>query len=147
MFEVGHRSASAVLGFGLSFVVLAGHALAGSANRDDGKWHVGMTAVFSGFLCKGPVDAARGLVAALDFTGDSTLAESQKIEESLHCFFSDGPVKFLGRIENSKVFVDPAKGRFFFVAFDIGGGVTAYSWIGEGYVADQPAEVRGTSTA
>ncbi len=104
-----------------------------------------MTAVFSGFLCKGPVDAVHGLVAALDLSAESTLQESQKLEEPLHCFFSNGPVEFLGRVANSRVFVDPEKGRFLFVALNIGGGVTAYSWIGEAYVSDRPNEVRGST--
>ena len=114
--------------------MLTGQAFA----EDDGKWHVGMEAVFTGFLCKEPIDAVHGLVAALDLTSASSLKESQKIEEAVHCFFSDGPVRFAGRILNSKVFVDPKKGRFLFVAFDIGGGITAYSWVGEAFVSDEP---------
>jgi hypothetical protein len=131
------------LALGLSLACLAAQAVAGDANASTGQWHPGMTAVFSGFLCNEPVDAVNGLVAALTLPGASPIEEFAKLEEPLHCFFSDGPVKFLGRVPDSKVFVDPQKGRFLFVAFDIGGKVTAYSWIGEAFVADGPRDAPG----
>ena len=126
------------LALGLGLAVLAGPSLAQGTDGDPGKWQPGMTAVFAGFLCNQPTDAAYGLVAALDLAEHSTIEEFQQIEEPLHCFFSSGPVKFLGRLPNSKVYVDPAKGRFVFVTFDIGGEVTAYGWIAEAFVSDLP---------
>ena len=133
MKQIAHRFA-----LGLGLAVLAGPTLAQGTDGDTGKWQPGMTAVFAGFLCNQPTDAAYGLVAALELAEHSTMEEFQKIEEPLHCFFSSGPVKFLGRLPNSKVYVDPAKGRFVFVTFDIGGQVTAYGWIAEAFVSDLP---------
>lgn len=104
------------------------------------QWHPGMTATFSGFLCNQPVDAVHGLIAALEIPGSPAIAAYEKVESPLHCFYSDGPLKFLGRIPDSRVFVDPDKGRFAFVSFDIGGNVVAYSWVAEGFVSDTPYE-------
>lgn len=95
---------------------------------EESVWHPGMTAIFAGFLCNQPVDAVHGLIAALDLQDNAAIEDFEKVETPLHCFYSDGP----------KVFVDPQRGRFVFVEFDIGASVTAYSWIAEPLVSDVP---------
>lgn len=134
MRKLGPRRILLGLSVGISMLgCLVDHAIG-----DDSVWHPGMTAIFAGFLCKQPVDAVHGLIAALDLRDNAAIEDFEKVETPQHCFYSDGPLRFLGRVVNSKVFVDPQRGRFVFVEFDIGGSVTAYSWIAEAFVSEVP---------